>query len=103
EEATLASIPGEPKKPAPEEMTLASQHPDTRSGSPEPLNQTMPSVSRNPMSPPPPVFSAEALVGKELSSYKILKKLAEGGMGVVLLGEHTLIGRRGAIKVLKAE
>jgi len=35
--------------------------------------------------------------------YRVVRKLGEGGMGVVYLGEHTLIGRRAAIKVLHRE
>jgi len=42
-------------------------------------------------------------VGRELCGYRIKRKLAEGGMGVVLEGEHAKIGRRGAIKILKRE
>jgi serine/threonine-protein kinase len=34
------------------------------------------------------------------SRYKVLKKLAKGGMGTVYLGEHALVGRKVAIKVL---
>ena len=35
--------------------------------------------------------------------YEMVRKLAEGGMGVVFEGEHGKIGRKGAIKVLKLE
>ena len=35
--------------------------------------------------------------------YRVVRKLGEGGMGVVYLGEHSLIGRRAAIKVLHRE
>ena len=51
-----------------------------------------------------------SILSKELQSgdlvdgrYRILRKLADGGMGVVFLAEHMLIRRRVAIKLLHAE
>lgn len=41
-----------------------------------------------------------SLVGQQVGNYKIVKPLGEGGMGVVYLGEHPLIGKKVAIKVL---
>jgi tRNA A-37 threonylcarbamoyl transferase component Bud32 len=35
-----------------------------------------------------------------IGQYRIVRKLGAGGMGVVFLGEHTLLGRRAAIKTL---
>ena len=40
------------------------------------------------------------LVGGVLQSYHIIKKLGEGGMGAVYLGEHVKMGRKSAIKVM---
>ncbi len=42
----------------------------------------------------------ESLVGGVLQSYHITKKLGEGGMGAVYLGEHVKMGRKSAIKVM---
>lgn len=47
--------------------------------------------------------SADALVGQVLCGYRIRRKLAEGGMGVVYEGVHDTLGRTAAIKVLKPE
>jgi serine/threonine protein kinase len=43
------------------------------------------------------VLVAEAIVGP----YRVLKEIGQGGMGTVYLGEHTLLGRTVAIKVLR--
>jgi len=41
--------------------------------------------------------------GASIGQYRVLHKIGEGGMGAVFLAEHTLIGRRAAIKVLLPE
>jgi serine/threonine protein kinase len=46
---------------------------------------------------------AESLVGRTLGSFKVIALLGEGGMGSVYLAEHSLIGRKAAVKVLNAE
>jgi serine/threonine protein kinase len=38
--------------------------------------------------------------GVTIGAYRVLKKIGEGGMGTVYLGEHILLGRKAAIKVL---
>jgi serine/threonine-protein kinase len=43
---------------------------------------------------------ATSLVGKNIGNYRVVAKIGEGGMGSVYLGEHPLIGKRVAIKVL---
>jgi len=43
------------------------------------------------------------LVGQVVADrYHIIKKLGEGGMGAVYLGEHVKMGRKSAIKVMAA-
>jgi len=41
--------------------------------------------------------------GVAIGPYRVVRKIGEGGMGAVYLGEHTLIGRHAAIKVLLPE
>ena len=43
------------------------------------------------------------MIGKQLLNYEIKALIGEGGMGDVYLGEHTSIGRKVAIKVLRPE
>ena len=44
-----------------------------------------------------------SLIGKSIGNYQIKAKLGEGGMGAVYLGEHPLIGKHVAVKVLLEE
>jgi serine/threonine-protein kinase len=42
-------------------------------------------------------------VGQAIGNYRITAKLGEGGMGVVFLAEHPVIGRRAALKAIHPE
>ncbi|MDB4957837.1 MAG: serine/threonine protein kinase [Myxococcales bacterium] len=41
--------------------------------------------------------------GTTIGTYRVQRKIGEGGMGAVYIGEHTLLGRKVAIKVLLTE
>ena len=43
------------------------------------------------------------MLGRILGNYRLQAHIGSGGMGVVYRGEHTLIGRRAAVKVLLPE
>jgi len=44
-----------------------------------------------------------SMIGTRVGNYEIKQKLGEGGMGAVYMGEHPLIGKRVAVKVLLEE
>lgn len=45
----------------------------------------------------------DPLIGVELGGFRVVRRLAEGGMGLVYEALHDAIGRRAAVKVLKPE
>jgi putative nucleotidyltransferase with HDIG domain len=46
---------------------------------------------------------SDQLIGKIVGGYRLVTPLRSGGMGTVYYAEHTLIGRRAAVKVLHPE
>jgi putative nucleotidyltransferase with HDIG domain len=42
------------------------------------------------------------MIGSTLLNYRVISQLGAGGVGTVYLGEHTIIGRKAALKVLNA-
>jgi eukaryotic-like serine/threonine-protein kinase len=93
-------------------MAGPTPHPRPSSGSQPPatapahLAPTLAPADASTIATRPPAGApgqADPLIGQELCGYTIRRKLAEGGMGVVYEGEHRLIGRLGAIKVLRLE
>jgi tRNA A-37 threonylcarbamoyl transferase component Bud32 len=49
------------------------------------------------------VLQQEAVVARELGQYRLTQKLGSGGMGEVFLGEHMLLRRKCAIKLIRAD
>jgi serine/threonine-protein kinase len=45
----------------------------------------------------------DVLVGKQLDGYVVKRRIGDGGMGIVYEGEHPIIGRKVAIKILRPE
>ena len=43
------------------------------------------------------------MVGQTLGSYRIVSEIGKGGMGVVYLAEHALLGRKAAVKLLRSD
>ena len=45
----------------------------------------------------------DSVIGETVLGYKVTGRLGSGGMGIVYQGEHAVIGKRAAIKVLRPE
>ena len=50
----------------------------------------------SPSAPP----AADPLLGTTVGSFRLVRRIGQGGMGSVYLGEQTLIGSRVAVKML---
>jgi serine/threonine-protein kinase len=105
----MQDLPPEPRssgnKRLPPEAIVASK--PVASAPVQPL-PSAPSGQKNPWgegegSGTDPTSPRNGLVGLQLGEYKVLEHLGQGGMGVVYRGEHPVIGKRVAIKVLRPE
>ncbi len=47
--------------------------------------------------------SPDPMIGRTIGSYRVLRKIGEGGMGTVYEAVHTTLGRRAAIKTLRSD
>jgi serine/threonine-protein kinase len=47
--------------------------------------------------------SSEVVIGKSLGNYRVVSLLGRGGMGAVYEGEHAVLGRKAAVKVMLPE
>jgi len=43
------------------------------------------------------------MIGETLGNYKIVSEIGSGGMGVVYLAEHTVLGRKAALKLIRSD
>ncbi len=68
---------------------------------PEPTN-TGP-TSEDPRQAWEATVARDILVGKQLDGYVVKRRIGDGGMGIVYEGEHPVIGRKVAIKILRPE
>lgn len=55
------------------------------------------------LAPTQQVSAADGKVGMLCGNFRVLRKLGEGGMGVVYEAEHRQIGKRAAVKLMHAE
>ncbi len=76
-------------------------------------------VTAQPVTPPAPIeeedeqprdvasweatVSRDVLVGKKIGDFVVKRRVGAGGMGIVYEGEHPIIGRKVAIKILRPE
>ena len=73
-----------------------------RSGSSAPAPNTGP-IPEDPKQAWEATVARDVLVGKQLDGYVVKRRIGDGGMGIVYEGEHPVIGRKVAIKILRPE
>ncbi|HUQ04727.1 MAG TPA: HEAT repeat domain-containing protein [Kofleriaceae bacterium] len=78
----------DPRKPPPDEATMRLAA--------TPSNEQMANAWKS-------AEPTDRHVGQVMGGYEVVRRLAEGGMGVIYEGRHAKLGRRVAIKVLKPE
>ena len=50
-----------------------------------------------------PTTPDDPLIGTQIGNYEVVSRLGQGGMGVVYLVRHPLLGRELAVKLLTAD
>jgi serine/threonine-protein kinase len=82
----------------------ASSSPPARSAPPQPTASRPPADGESPTDPPLGKLEDGDLLGHVVADrYRVIKKMGEGGMGVVYLAEHITIEKKIALKVLLHE
>ena len=90
-------VPGtEPVAFPTETVQPAVAHPTPRENAAPPGPPERPTVED-------PKAALDAIIGQQLGDYVVRRRIGSGGMGVVYEGEHARIGRKVAIKFIRAD
>ncbi|WPB75566.1 protein kinase [Archangium violaceum] len=68
-----------------------------------PLDERFPSSDEPEAEWEPTVRRDDVLVGQQIGEYMVRRRIGSGGMGVVYEGEHPVIGRKVAIKIIRPD